>query len=176
METVPDPLLAITKLYHFTDKRNLPKILDLGGLWSTRRLKTANYEFFAGGNQLSLDQDVSTRMDHYVHLCWDRNHHMEYNIRTRDPGIELFYLEINRLILYEAETRFTPYVANANDVEKLTVEQAVERKLIDYDALNRRIGSLQDPENQTRRQKAERTEIIVPEFVAMKWITNFPNG
>src|SRR5436190_8523699 len=35
MATAPDPLLAITKLYHFTNVRNLPMIKKLDGLWAT---------------------------------------------------------------------------------------------------------------------------------------------
>lgn len=88
MSIAADPLLAITKLYHFTDVRNLPLIKKLGGLWATAILKKGNTEFFPGGNQWSLDQDVSTGVDYYVHLCWDRNHHMEKNIRDRDKDIK----------------------------------------------------------------------------------------
>jgi hypothetical protein len=176
MATAPDPLLAITKLYHFTDVRNLPMIKKLDGIWSTAKLRKGKTEFFPGGNQWSLDQDVKTRMDYYVHLCWDRNHHMEKNIMERDKDIKLFYLEIDRLILYEPGVLFTPGVANAVGMPKHTLQKAVDDGMIDYDALNRRIGSLRDPTNQARRQNAERTEILVPERVAMKWITNFPNG
>ncbi|MFN7938335.1 MAG: DarT ssDNA thymidine ADP-ribosyltransferase family protein [Bryobacteraceae bacterium] len=176
MSTPADPLLAITKLYHFTDVRNLPLIKKLDGLWATAKLRKGNTEFFPGGNQWSLDQDVNTGVDYYVHLCWDRNHHMEKNIRERDKDIKLFYLEIDRLILYEPGVLFTPDVANGKNVPRHTVPEAVAGEMIDYDALNRKIGSLGESTNQMRRQKAERTEILVPERVAMKWITNFPHG
>jgi hypothetical protein len=176
MAAPPDQLLAIAKLYHFTDVRNLPMIKKLQGIWSTAKLRKGRTEFFPGGNQWSLDQDVNTGMDYYVHLCWGKNHHMEKNIRDRDKDIKLFYLEIDRLILYEAGVVFTPGVANAVGMKKHTIQEAVAGEMIDYDAINRRIGSLLDSSNQARRQKAERTEILVPERVAMKWITNFPNG
>ena len=101
---------------------------------------------------------------------------MEKNIRERNKDIKLFYLEIDRLIMYEPKVVFTPGVANAKNVPQYTVKHAVENEMIDYDALNKKIGSLSDPINQARRQKAERTEILVPEFLEMKWITNFPNG
>jgi hypothetical protein len=64
----PDPLLAIMKLYHFTDVRNLPMIKKLDGLWSTAKLKNGTCEHFSGGNDWSLDQDARTGMDYYVHL------------------------------------------------------------------------------------------------------------
>jgi hypothetical protein len=176
MAIPPDQLLAIAKLYHFTDVRNLPMIKKLHGIWSTAKLRKGRTEFSPGGNQWSLDQDVNTGMDYYVHLCWDKNHHMEKNIRERDKDIKLFYLEIDRLILYEKGVVFTPGVANAVGMAKYTIQEAVAGEMIDYDAINRKIGSLRDSSNQARRQKAERTEILVPERVPMKWITNFPNG
>ena len=176
MPTAPDPLLAITKLYHFTDVRNLPLIKKLNGIWSTAKLRIGQCEFFPGGNELSLTQDAKVGMDYYVHLCWDRNHHMEKNIRHRDKDIKLFYLEIDRLILYEAGVVFTPGVANTSGMPKYSVQEAVDGAIIDYDAINKRIGPLYQDVPQARRQKAERTEILVPERVAIKWITNFPNG
>ena len=172
----PDPLLAIRRLYHFTDLRNLAMIKKLGGIWSTAKLRKGKCEFFPGGNDWSLEQDEKTGMDSYVRLCWDRRHHMEKNIRDRDASIRLVYLEIDRTILYEPNVMFTPGVANAIGMPRLTMEQAVRENRIDYDAINRRIGSLSNPVNQARRQEAERTEIIVVDHVSMKWIRNFPNG
>ena len=70
-------------------------------------------------------------MDYYVHLCWDKNHHMEKNIRERDKDIKLFYLEIDRLILYEKGVVFTPGVANAVGMAKHTIQEAVAGEMID---------------------------------------------
>ena len=115
-------------------------------------------------------------MHYYVHLCWDKNHHMEKNIRERDKDIKLFYLEIDRLILYEKGVVFTPGVANTVGMAKHTIQEAVAGEMIDYDAINRRIGSFALSGPQARRVKAEKTEILVPERVPMKFIKNFPNG
>jgi hypothetical protein len=176
MAAASDPLAQILRLYHFTDVRNLPMIKKLDGLWSTGKLRNGKAEFFPGGNDLSLKQDVAVGMDYYVHLCWDRNHHMEKNIRERDKDIRLFYLEIDRLLLYEPGVVFTPGVANTSGMPKYSVQEAVDGEMIDYDAINKRIGPLYQAGPQARRQKAERSEILVPERVAMKFITNFPNG
>lgn len=101
---------------------------------------------------------------------------MEKNIRDRDKDIQLRYLEIDRSILYEPGVVFTPGVANKVGMLKYSVQEAVDGEMIDYDAINKRIGPLSQSEPQARRQKAERTEILVPECVAMKFIRNFPNG
>lgn len=172
--TVPDPLLAITRLFHFTPETNLPNIRAYGGIYATARLREMGIEFTAGGNDLSLRLDTEGGMDQYVHLCWDYGHPMEWYVGNR--GIRVRYLEIDRAILHEATTRFCPGVANANGMVTHSVQEAVDGGMIDYDAINRRIGSLKDANNQARRQRAERTEILIPDFVPMQFIRNFPNG
>jgi hypothetical protein len=174
--TDPDPLLQILRLYHFTDVRNLPMIKKLDGLWSTAMLRKGKCEFFPGGNDWSLEQDARVGMDYYVHLCWDTGHPMEWHIKNRDKDINLIYLEIDRAILYEPGVVFSPGVSNASGMIKHSVQEAVDGGMIDYDAINRKIGSFYHSGNQARRAKAEKTEILVPERVAMKFIQNFPNG
>jgi hypothetical protein len=49
-----------------------------------------------------------------------------------------------------------------------SVPEAVDGGMIDYDAINRRIGSLRESQNQERRKKAERTEMLIPDFVPMR--------
>src|SRR5262245_45931010 len=122
MSTAPDPLLAITKLYHFTDVRNLPMIRKLDGLWSTAKLRKGKCDFFPGGNDWSLEQDARVGMDYYVHLCWDTGHPMEHYIKNRDKDIKLFHLEIDRAILYQPGVRFSPGVANASGMVTHSVQ------------------------------------------------------
>jgi hypothetical protein len=174
MATAPDPLLAITKLYHFTPEANLANIEKFGGIYATARLREMDIEFGSGGNDLSLKLDAEGGMDQYVHLCWDTGHPMEWYVKNR--GIKVKYLEIDRAILYEETTRFSPGVANANNMPTHSVQEAVDGEMIDYDAINRKIGSFALPGPQARRAKAEKTEILVPDFVPMKFIKNFPNG
>jgi hypothetical protein len=169
-----DPLLAITRLFHFTPEINLPNIRAYAGIFATARLREMGIEFTPGGNDVSLEQDTRFGMDQFVHLCWDYGHPMEYYVSTR--GLRTKYLEIDRAILYEPNVLFCPVVANSVDNETHTVRAAVDGNMIDYDAINRRIGSLRVPDNQARRRAAERSEILVPDFVPMKFLRNFPNG
>ena len=101
---------------------------------------------------------------------------MEWHIRQRDANIRLYYLRIDRSILYEPNVRFSPGVANAVGMPTYSVEEAVKGKMIDYDALYANIGSLREAGPQARRQKAEKSEILVPKRVAIKFIKNLPNG
>src|ERR1700676_2994866 len=171
-----DPLQWVPCLYHFTDIRNLPLIRELKGILCTANLRKKGHEFFAGGNDWSLKQDQRFGMDEYVHLCWATKHSMEWHIRQRDANIRLYYLRIDRSILYEPNVRFSPGVANAVGMPTYSVEEAVKGKMIDYDALYANIGSLREAGPQARRQKAEKSEILVPKRVAIKFIKNLPNG
>lgn len=152
----------------------MENILAHGGIYATSRLREMGIAFTPGGNDLSLRLDMEGGLDRYVHLCWDRGHPMEWYVSGRD--IKVKYLEIDRSILYEPASRFCPGVANANGMTICSVQEAVRGEMIDYDAINRRIGSLKEPENQARRRLAERTEILIPDFIPMRLIRNFPNG
>jgi hypothetical protein len=61
---------------------------------------------------------------------------MEKHILGRDKDLKLFYLEIDRLILYQPGVLFTPGVANGVGMAKHTIKEAVEGNMIDYDALS----------------------------------------
>lgn len=176
MGTVASPLTRVPHLYHFTDVRNLPLIHTLGGLWSTAKLRKENRDFFPGGNPWSLEQDQRFGMDAYVHLCWTTGHPMEWRVRQRDPDVRTIYLQIDRSILFEPNVRFSPGVANAVGMVTHSVQEAVDGELIDYDALYGNIGSLKESEPQARRQKAEKSEILVPDLVPIKFIRNMPRG
>jgi hypothetical protein len=101
---------------------------------------------------------------------------MEWYIRQRDSSIRLAHLEIDRTILYEPGVRFSPDVANAVGMVTYSIQEAVDGNMIDYDAFYGDIGSLRDAEPQARRQRAERSEILVPDRVDLKFIRNMPNG
>jgi hypothetical protein len=176
MAEVSDPLIRVVQLYHFTDIRNLPKIRELNGIWSTAKLREKGCEFFPGGNAWSLEQDQRTGMDQYVHLCWAVGHPMEWYIRQRGSGVQLKHVQIDRSILYETNVRFSPGVANAAGMPTYSVQEAVDGNMIDLDAFYGNIGSLRDAGPQARRQKAERSEILVPDCIALKFIKNLPNG
>ena len=162
------------KKLHFTDKRNFVMIQKLDGLWSTAKLREMGIEFFAGGNEWSLDQDQRFGLDQFVHLCWDYGHPMAYYVRERGDGIQLFYLQIAPAILDEPGVLFSPGVSNAVGMRTYSVREAVDGNMIDHDALERKIGSLREPAAQERRQKAEKSEILVPDHLPLKFILNLP--
>lgn len=172
-----EDLAKIRGLFHFTDPRNLPMIRELGGILSSRLLRERGVEFHTGGNQWSIEQDLQTGMDRYVHLCWDYGHPMAYQITRREGTPKIEYLKIDRAILEVDGVMFSPDVANSANARPIcTIKEACENGMIDYDAINRKIGSLYLSENYTRRVAAELAEILVPDIVELKFIVGFPNG
>ena len=171
----PDPLLRIPHLYHFTDVSNLPSIREADGLLSTALLREANTEFSAGGDDDSLALDIRCGMDKYVRLCFDVRHPMAHRLKERKPDADLIYLRIDRAVLHQPDVMFSTGVAYANNAEVVTLAEAVERKLIDFDVLYSWMD-WRDPEIQRRRRAAELCEILAPDYVALKFIKNMPNG
>ena len=137
-----EDLAQIKQMFHFTDARNLAVIKEHGGILSSKLLREKGIDVHSGGNQLSIDQDLRTGMDVYVHLCWDYGHPMAHNIRQRDGKPKVVYLKIDRSILERDGVLFSRDVANSNNARPLvTVREACEGGMIDYDAINNKIGS-----------------------------------
>lgn len=175
MATTPDPLRRIPRMYHFTDVKNLRQIKEAGGIFSTAKLRELKITHFAGGDELSLALDVKSRMDQYVHLCFTDGHPMAFRVRERNSDADLQYLKINRAILYQEGVLFSTGVGYAEGVKTVPIEEAVEREMIDFQVLYSYMW-WGDPEVQARRRAAELCEILVPDYVPMDFIMDFPNG
>ena len=170
-----DPRRRLEDLLHFTDERNLPRIRECGGLWSTAQLRQAEIEFFPSGDDASLALDTRSGMDAYVHLCFRGGHPMAHRVVERNPGMTLKYLRIDRSIVYEPGVMFVPGVGYAHGVTPVPVEDACAQGLIDFAVLYTWMD-WNDSAIQERRKAAELCEILVPEQVALAFIKNMPNG
>jgi len=170
----PDPLSRITLLYHFTDRRNLDLIRELGGLYPMADLKRMGKEIpAAGGNQWSWDADELRQMDRYVHLCFRATHPMEFVARQDGRIVDSVFLQVHPEVLQWEGVRYTPDVANKAGVSVHTVDEA--RGLIDFEVLYTRTD-WKDPLIKARLDQAEKCEILVPACIPLKLIRNFPNG
>lgn len=160
-------------LYHFTDTRNIEGIVELGGLYSFKRLDTSNIEdIFCGGNDWSHDADIMSGVDDYVHLCFTTNHPMEYLARQEGRIQETFWIKVHRDVLRLKGVMFTNDVSNKAGVELLTNEEAVEE--LDHDAIFNFID-FDIPGNLRRKQAAEKYEILVPKHIPLEFLVNI-NG
>ena len=169
-----DSLKCIPLLYHFTDRRNLPSIREHDGLYPMTELRKKNIKVVApGGNQWSQDADGIKGMDAYVHLCFRNNHPMEYLARQAGRIGDTIFLQIHPDVLTWDDVLFTDDVANKAGVETHTIEEA--GKIIDFEVLYTRTN-WSDPKVQARLQQAEKYEILIPEKIPLKMISNLPNG
>lgn len=172
---LPDQLSRIRWLYHFTDTRNLSLIRQMGGLYSTARLRELQIaKFHPGGNQWSLDADKMFGMDRYVHLCLTRNHPMEH-IAKKEGRIERsVFLLVDGDVLQLEGVQYSQGVSNKSGIEICSIQRAVDK--IDYEVLYTWMP-WNDSAVLARRQAAEKCEILVPDHVPMKYLEKyFPNG
>jgi hypothetical protein len=169
-----EQLALINVLFHFTDRRNLVSIRQHGGLWALAEMKRRGIEIPApGGNQLSHDLDSTRRLDEYVHLCFRWTHPMEHVARADGRITDSIFLNVHPEVLQWDGVRFTPDVSNKSGVQVHPIEEAAN--LIDFEVLYS-WTDWRDPAVQGRLSQAEKCEILVPRFIPLDLIRNFPNG
>lgn len=169
-----EQLKRINGLFHFTDRRNLPAIREQGGLFALAELKRRGISIPApGGNDWSHEEDVRRGLDEYVHLCFRWTHPMEYVARSEGRISDSVYLNVHPEVLQWDGVLFTPDVSNKSGVKSFSIEEASD--MIDYEVLYTRTD-WRDPAIQQRLAQAERCEILVPRFIPLELIRNFPNG
>jgi hypothetical protein len=169
-----DRIKRIPSLFHFTDRRNLPTIRQLGGLYPLAVLREMKVDVPApGGNQWSWDADEMKGMDKYVHLCFRATHPMEFRAREEGRIVDSIFLAVHPDILTWDGVRFSPDVSNKSGVPHYPVQEALD--LIDFDVLYTRTD-WRDPSVQQRLQQAEKCEILVPGLIPLEMIRDVPNG
>lgn len=164
----------VSTFYHFTDRRNLPLIRELGGLYSLAKLREMEVEIPApGGNQWSHDADADRGLDRYVHLCFMPNHPMEYIARAKGRIASSIFLQVRPEVINREGVLFTAGVSNKAGSTLHTIEEA--RQIIDFEVLYTHTD-WRDAVIQQRRQQAEKYEILVPDHIPLELIRKFPNG
>lgn len=165
-----DTLTKVPLFYHFTDRRNLPVIKDLGGLFPLSQLDNKQVKVPApGGNEWSRDADALKGMGNYVHLCFRSTHPMEFVARQEGRITDTIFLQIHPSVMQFEGVRFTNDVANKAGVESVPVADA--EALIDFEILYTRTD-WRDPAIKARLSQAEKYEILVPHVIPLAYIRN----
>lgn len=164
-------LLVATSLhryfYHFTDTRNIDLIRKYG-LLSLRQLKEKNIEIPApGGNELSWDLDSKNGMDAYVHLCFTRNHPMEYAARTNGTIKDVKYLKIKPEVIKVPGALIADGVANKKGVVPRPAREMLD--VLDLEIIYTRTDWC-NPEVKARLKAAEKFELLIPKRVPLNLI------
>jgi hypothetical protein len=172
--TENDPLRRIPALYHFTDRRNLPLIRELGGLFPLSELEARGIQIPApGSDEGSRLVDRSRDLHRYVHLCFKSNHPMEFIARQEGRIADSIFLQVHPSVIHWEGVLFAPGMANRNDITFHPIDWA--RAMIDFEVLYTRTN-WSDPQVQLRLQTAEKYEILVPRAIPLDLIRNLPNG
>lgn len=154
--------------YHFTDTRNLPSIRR-HGLLSMRALRERKLVVSPGGNDWSLDADQRNGMDRYVHLCFFREHPMEYLARKEGRMIESRFLKIMPSVIEAPGVLITDRVANRSDAWPQPAEEMIRK--LDLEVIYTRTD-WKDPRVQERLRVARLCEILIPDSIALGLIRN----
>lgn len=155
--------LGVTHLYHFTDEGNVASIAT-HGLLSHQELTTRNLikNVTCGGNDVSLQEDIATGMDKYVHLMFMTT----YPMATPDREFQLLHVDLEVLNL--PGVLFTNDISNGAGVPKYTSAQALNH--LDIDAIYARNYNLPRVDDVDRWKSAARSEILVPKCIPLNLI------
>lgn len=165
-----DTLAKVSRLYHFTDRRNISLIKEMGGLYPLSQLDQKQIKVPApGGNQWSRDADVQKGMGNYVHLCFRSKHPMEYAARQDGRITDTVFLQIDSSVMQFEGVRFTDDVANKAGVESVAIADA--QALIDFEILYT-TKDWKDPAVRARLAQAEKYEVLVPHVIPLAYIRN----
>ena len=171
-----DPFVhyQVSHFFHFCDRRNLPLIQELGGLYSLEQLEERCIQIPApGGNDWSHDADRMKGLHRYIHLCLRNNHPMEYLARQAERIVDSIFLQISSEVLQLDGVMYTADVSNKSGVRLHTIEDA--REMIDFEVAYTRTD-WRDPAIKKRLDDCEKCEILVPDFVPIELIRNIPHG
>lgn len=158
-------------LYHFTDEANFPSIAE-HGLLSKERLRAQGLwpPRAAGGNELSWHLDLQRGIDPYVSLCMTQNHGMKFVAHQAGRLPNPRYLVIKPEVLLIPGVRVAFGIANANGVQNLPLEEAVD--CLDLEVLYSRTN-WGDPAINARLRAAEKFEVLIPNAVPRDLIIGY---
>ena len=158
-------------IYHFTDEANFSSIAE-HGILSKEQLRTRGLwpPPATGGNELSWQLDQRRGIDSYVSLCLTRNHGMKYVAHQDGRLPNPRYMVIQPEVLQVPGAKIALGIANANDVEILTLAGAVDR--LDVEVLYTRTD-WKDPAINLRLRAAEKFEVLIPDSVPRELILGY---
>ena len=164
----------VEAIWHFTDKSNIELIKHNGGLLALGELQRRGVVTPApGGNQWSHDADRIKGVHEYVHAAFLDDHPMLYIARLDARIPNPVWLKIDASVILGENVRFTNDVSNKAGVELLTPDQA--REQIDFEALFT-FMDWKNPEVQTRRRTALKSEVLIPRYSPLNKILGKKNG
>lgn len=158
---------GISKLYHFTDLKNIDSIIEHGGLLSWKYCEDNGIAIpRQGGNELSRILDCRKNLENYVRLSFCSLHPMMYiamnEKRISDPVI----LEIDPIIVSLDSTLFTD--RNANRTNCSIGGELDDLNKVHFNTVKERNHFNLNQEEAPYYQ----AEVLIKQFLPVKYILN----
>lgn len=154
----------VSVFYHFTDRKNLRSIKELGGLYSWYYLRSHNIPIpNQGGNSFSQSRDQQFGLQDYVRLSFCEDHPMAY--RKRQEGADIVILKISLDVAEFESTLFTDANAASNSFCKGADVSAIKK--VNFRATKERFMRREDPDFGHKQ-----AEILVKTYLPAKYILN----
>jgi len=150
---------------HFTDQSNLDSIKK-HGILSASEIRRLNIKARFGGNKWSIDRDIASGMDAYVHLCFKSDHPMEKGAVEGGTIEKLVRVKIDPEIIKLPGVLITDDVSNKIGVNAAPAVDMLDH--LDLDVLYKRMQW--KGEVLKRLKLAEKCEILVPKQVPPRFI------
>ena len=160
----------ITKLYHFTDRSNIPSIKATGGLYSWWLAEQKGISISKpGGIGFGRNLDVRKGLQNHVRLSFNNRNPMLFVAQNEGRILNPIFLEIDPAVMLLNKTLFTKENATKNGVHPNAslefFKEIVEGSETDHTSIVRQLlGSsfLINP----------KAEILVFERIPLEFITN----
>lgn len=158
----------ITKLYHFTDEKNLPSIIKNGGLYSWWYCECNGIVIPApGGNDLSRDLDSRDNLENHVRLNFNNSPPMLHILKAKGRIVNPLILEIDPSVIYWETTKFSNENATHNGA--FVGSNLSDFNKIDLNLAKQKYKSYEHTDMQKRLNQAE---VMVEEHIPIKFIKN----
>ena len=161
---------GITKLYHFTDRDNLQSIIQNGGLYSWADCQERGIIIAKpGGSDSSRSLDARDGLQHYVRVCFVKQHPMMYVAMNEGRISNPVLLEIDPQVIFWMDSKYADRNAtrngarvggNLDDFKAIHFSSVRAKKHFDLDA---------------EEQKFYQAEILVKNFIPLDFILNIRN-
>ena len=158
---------GITKLYHFTDKSNIPSIISNGGLFSWKACEKKGITINKpGGNDASHSLDFYRGLENYVRLSFTQRHPMMYLAQKDGRISNPVVLEIDLAVAGLITTLFAD--RNATKTDAVITAGYNGAKNIHFSTVRQSTHFNLSPEEKEFYQ----AEVLVLESVPLTCITN----
>lgn len=159
---------GITRFYHFTDKQNLIRIKEFGGLYSWYYCEQNGIDIpNPGGDYDSRRLDARHGLQDYVRLSFCDDHPMAYRKHKEGASLVLLYIDLE--VAAFKDTQFTDRNAASNSFAcGVNYDDLVK---VNISATQRNYVSRDEGEIFNQHQ----AECMIKTFIPLRYITNIDN-